>query len=249
MRVVCIIPARVGSTRLPDKPLQRIGSEPLISIVARRAVHLGFASQVIVAGDDERVLEAVAGIPGIVGLLTSRTPKNGTERVAEVVFGSQVEADVIVNLQGDEPFVPEAAVAGLMARLAAGDDLATVAGPLDAGDVPERSVVKVLVQGGVAGAFARDLPRTAHRWAGDGDGWGRHIGIYGYRPDALRRWMEAPESRSEREQRLEQLRPLEYGHRMGVAMIREPVPPGIDTPDDLIRAERYLETSMESVGA
>lgn len=244
MRVVCVIPARVNSNRLPGKPLQLLGGEPLISVVARRALTLDFADQVVVASDDERVLEAVAGTPEIVGIMTSRAPRNGTERVAEAVFGAGIAADVIVNLQGDEPFVPRAAVDGLLALFETGEDLATVAGPLEPSQETDPSVVKVLIRDGRAAAFSRAVPPHA-----PGEAWARHLGIYGYRPEALRRWMSAPEVADEVTHRLEQLRPLESGHRMGVAIIREVVPPGIDTPEDLIRAERYLLTSMESVGA
>lgn len=248
MRVVCVIPARVGSVRLPAKPLQLLGGEPLISVVAKRALALGFADEVIVASDDERVLRAVSGAPEILGVLTSDAPRNGTERVAEVAERPGFAADVIVNLQGDEPFVPATAVEGVLGQLAIGEQLATAAGPLRLGDGDDPSVVKVQIHDGRAMTFSRSVPATARWWEGDG-GWARHIGIYGYRPGALRRWIEAPESRAERSARLEQLRPLANGQRMGVATVSDSVPPGIDTPEDLIRAVRYLETSMESVGA
>jgi len=233
--LVCVIPARLGACRLPQKPLRLLAGEPLVRVVARHALELELGGLVVVASDDERVLEAVAPL-GVVGMLTRQDHASGTERVAEVVNRPEFAAiDVVLNLQGDEPFLPREAALGAVARVRDGDDVGTAAQPLDhrARHDPQR--VKVEVDGrGRALGFCRTLSARARRPLGRVL---QHVGVYAYSPATLRRWVALPATADERTERLEQLRPLAHGFTIGVAALAEPAPHGIDTEEDLRMAE------------
>jgi 3-deoxy-manno-octulosonate cytidylyltransferase (CMP-KDO synthetase) len=206
-------------------------------VVARRALALDLGGPVVVASDHEAVLAAVAPL-GVAGVLTG-PHASGTERVAEVARRPEYAgADVILNLQGDEPFVPRAAAAGAVGRVVAGDDVGTAAQPLapEAGRDPRR--VKVEVDGrGRARRFYRtpEAPACGHGWPTF-----QHIGVYAYRPATLARWVALPPTADEAGERLEQLRPLRHGWHIGVSTLAEPAPHGIDTEDDLRTAEALL---------
>jgi 3-deoxy-manno-octulosonate cytidylyltransferase (CMP-KDO synthetase) len=232
-----VIPARLAATRLPQKPLRLLRGEPLIRVVARRALSLDLGGPVVVASDDERVLEAVAPL-GVPGVLTG-THRSGTDRVAEVARRPEYAgADVILNFQGDEPFLPREAAAGAVARVLGGDDVGTAAQPLspDAWRDPRR--VKVEVDGrGRALRFFRTpgAPACTHQ-----PPTFHHVGVYAYRPDTLARWSALPPTAAEEAEGLEQLRPLARGFTIGVATLTDSVPHGIDTEDDLETAEALL---------
>ena len=246
MHVVCVIPARIGSERLPSKPLCLLAGEPLIRSVARRVMAFGLAGQVLVATDDQRVVDAVAPL-GIEGVLTDPGHSSGTERVAEV---SRLErfasAGIVLNVQGDEPFVSEAAVRGALGRVECGDPVGTAAAPLTESDLVDRNRVKVAVDSaGHAVGFSRC---AADLWEGEGGEGGegevevfRHIGVYAYRREALLRWADLPPVTLEREQGLEQIRPLAYGMPVSVVTVEEVPEPGIDTEEDLAYANAYME--------
>lgn len=235
MRLVCVIPARVGSSRLPGKPLRLLGGEPLIRVVARHALDLDLGGAVVVASDDQRVLDTVAPL-GVRGILTASTHRSGTERVAEVVTRPEYEgADVVLNLQGDEPFLPREAAVGAVERVRAGDDVGTVAQPLEQAAWRNPHRVKVEVDGrGHARRFFRTpvVPACSRR-----EPTFQHVGVYAYRPDTLRRWVALAPGEEERAEALEQLRPLAHGFTIGVAILAGSVPHGIDTEDDLRLAE------------
>jgi 3-deoxy-manno-octulosonate cytidylyltransferase (CMP-KDO synthetase) len=233
-----VIPARIGSTRLPGKPLRLLGGEPLIRRVVRRAFSLGLEAPVVVAADDPAVLAAVADT-GAIGVLTSPDLRSGTERVAAAMDDPAFpHADIVLNVQGDEPFLSADAAAGAVRRVRDGDDVGTAAQPLtpDAWRSPHR--VKVAIDGrGRAERFFRTplAPACAH-----GAPMFQHVGVYAYRPAALRCWLALPPVEAERDEALEQLRPLAHGMRIGVAVLNTVVPHGIDTEDDLRLAEAML---------
>ncbi|SEO81106.1 3-deoxy-manno-octulosonate cytidylyltransferase (CMP-KDO synthetase) [Luteibacter sp. UNC138MFCol5.1] len=248
---VVVVPARYGSTRLPGKPLLKIAGESMIRRVARRATQAG-AAQVVVATDDDRVAHELRGCgDDILVCMTRPDHASGSDRIAETAssFGWP-EDTVIVNLQGDEPFAPASGIRAVVATLA-GDDapMATLATPIeDIDELFDPNVVKV-----VRGANGRALyfTRAPAPWARDalahdrsvlpaGVPFLRHIGIYAYRAGFLRRLAALPRTPLEQAESLEQLRALEHGYAISVRPTPEPFPPGIDTAEDLARAERWL---------
>lgn len=143
MRVLCVIPARLGSTRLPNKPLQLLAGEPLVTRVARRVIDLDVVDRVVVASDAPEVIDAVTST-GLEAIITGTHHRNGTERVAEVAGMAEYQGyDAIVNVQGDEPFLDQAAVQGAIDWLAAGADIGTTAAPLSAEHADDPARVKI----------------------------------------------------------------------------------------------------------
>jgi 3-deoxy-manno-octulosonate cytidylyltransferase (CMP-KDO synthetase) len=241
MRVLGVIPARLGSTRLPNKPLQTLAGEPLITRVIERVLDLGLLSQLVVATDSEKVAR-VAERSGVPAVLTSGAHATGTERVAEVANRVEfIGFETIVNIQGDEPFLTREALAGALGRVEQGDEIGTAAAPLDWVRVSEPGLVKVVTdREGRALYFSRAA--IPHRRESDDSGEGlywQHIGIYACTRVALNRWVGLPPSPLEQAERLEQLRALYHGIRIGVAHLEEAVLPGIDTAEDLRRAEAH----------
>jgi 3-deoxy-manno-octulosonate cytidylyltransferase (CMP-KDO synthetase) len=241
-----VIPARLASERLPRKPLQIIAGRPLIEWVWRRAISFSALDDVIIATDSAEVAAACHGFGGRV-VLTSPHHRTGTERVAEVAAASWAAAyGLVVNIQGDEPFVTEEQVAGAAGMVRAGWDIGTVAAPLETLQAwADPSVVKVVRndQGGALYFSRAPIPHmrgrdpTADELA---SAWClRHIGVYAYSIGALRRWAALPEGELERRERLEQLRPLAAGLRIGVALANAS-DGGVDTPQDAVRAAARL---------
>jgi 3-deoxy-manno-octulosonate cytidylyltransferase (CMP-KDO synthetase) len=243
MTTLAVIPARLGATRLPRKPLRLLGGAPLIVRVWERVRDLAVADRVIVATDSEEVAGAARAAGAIVALTRSDHP-SGTDRVAEVV-GAFDDVAAIVNVQGDEPFVSAAAVRGALAMVTDhGFPLGTAAVTADASVLGRVDVVKVVTaDDGRALYFSRAPIPFARDGRGDGACTApvlQHVGVYAYAPAALRQWVALPEHPLERCERLEQLRPLAAGLAMGVAVVREAPVPGIDTEDDLAAAnERW----------
>lgn len=243
---VVAIPARYAASRLPGKPLRLLGGEPLVLHVARRALAAG-ARAVWVATDDDRIADALAG-SGVQVAMTASEHASGTDRLAECarIAGWDDQA-IVVNLQGDEPFAPAdgiAHVAGVLAASGAG--IATLATPIHEVDtLLDPNAVKVVqAASGDALYFSRapvPWPRDAfaHDRTRMPEGrWLRHIGIYAYRVAALRAFAALPPGTLEQAESLEQLRALEAGWRIAVDLAPSPFPPGVDTADDLARAER-----------
>ena len=246
---IVAIPARHAASRLPGKPLRLLAGEPLVLHVARRALAAG-AREVWVAADDERIAQALAG-SGVRVAMTSQAHQSGTDRLAEcAVIAGWSEDTIIVNLQGDEPFAPSAGLRAVAALVtASGAEVATLAAEIaDVATLFDPNAVKLVrAADGDALYFSRaPIPWPRDAFAHDpgrlpeGNHWLRHIGIYGYRAGFLRRFAAMPPGRLERMESLEQLRVLEAGHRIAVAVTPEPFPPGVDTPDDLARAERHI---------
>lgn len=249
-RVLGVIPARLGSERLERKPLQVLAGRPLIEWVWRRVLRVNLFDRVVVATDSEEV-ERACRVIGADVARTAQHHRSGTERVAEVAalaaFG---DYDVVVNVQGDEPFVTHEQIAGAVGRVVAGWDIGTIAAPLDSEDqLHDPAVVKV-VRRADGGAlyfsrapvpYRRDGAPTAPELA---SGWYlRHIGVYAYTPEALRRWVALPENELERIERLEQLRPLAEGLTIGVSVVVG-TERGVDTPADVGRVEARIETNQ-----
>ena len=246
---VVAIPARFGATRLPGKPLRPLGGEPLVLHVARRALAAG-AREVWVAADDERIARALDG-SGVQVAMTSPDHASGTDRLAECAdFAGWRDDTVVVNLQGDEPFAPVAGIVATAQTLRdSGADMATLAVAIDQVEVLfDPNAVKLVRAGnGDALYFSRaPIPWPRDAFAKDrermpgGEAWLRHIGIYGYRAGFLRKFARMRPGRLEQIESLEQLRVLEAGFRIAVGITPEAFPPGVDTPEDLARAEAYL---------
>ena len=249
MPVLGVIPARLGSTRLPRKPLLPLAGEPLILCVTRRIAELDICDRLVVATDAREIAKVVEGA-GHEAVLTSPDHTSGTERVAEVV-GKQAFSNFnfILNIQGDEPFVAPAAVKGALACLERGDPLGTSAGSLEPALVNDPSRVKVVVDTQGHAVYFSRAPIPFDR---DGTGevvYHQHVGVYAYTRDALERWVRFPPVPAERWERLEQLRPLLNGIPMGVTVFDGPAAPGIDTPADLTWAEAEITRTFREVSS
>ncbi len=241
MRVLGVIPARLGSTRLPNKPLQLLAGEPLITRVIQHVVDLGLVEQLVVATDSQMIAQVVERA-GVRAVLTHDGHLAGTDRVAEAAGRAEFAGfDVVANVQGDEPFLPRAALAGAIDRVAQGDDIGTAAAPLPPEHAADPSRVKVVTDArGRALYFSRAaIPRRREATdPADGLYW-QHLGLYVYTRAALAQWVATPPSPAEQAEQLEQLRALHCGLTIGVARLTEPALPGVDTPDDLRRAEAH----------
>lgn len=251
-RVLGVIPARLGSTRLPRKPLRPLAGRPLIEWVWRRASRLDTLDAVVVATDSDEIAAVCEGFGATVEP-TAASHASGTERVAEVAARAAYHGyDVVVNVQGDEPFVGDAQVGGAVGRVVDGWDIGTVAAPLGSLEAwRDPAVVKVVVrQDGGALYFSRaPVP-----FARDGDPvpddlaserYLRHIGVYAFTPEALQRWVALPAHWLEGIERLEQLRPLAAGMGIGVALTELPEASGVDTPEDLETVEARIVERRE----
>ena len=245
-----IIPARYGSSRLPGKPLAKIGGQPMVRHVVECAKRSA-ATSVVVATDDERIARAVSERPdGCISVMTSLDHASGTDRIAEAVDHlGFAEHEIIVNVQGDEPDMPPALinqVAELLAHQKAehGAVMATATAPLETlAQLHDRSVVKVVTdRDGYALYFSRAAIGRRHREEAlpDAASVRRHIGIYACRCGYLKRFAERPPCALEKHEQLEQLRVLWYGEKIACAEAAEIPAPGIDTPADLARIRRAI---------
>ena len=252
MRLLIVIPARLGSSRIPEKPLCLLNGEPLVRLVVRRALELELDGQILVATDDMRVAEAVAEV-GVTSVITSPTCRSGTERVAEVLslpeYGS---AEVVLNLQCDQPFLPVEAALGALQQVRAGFAIGTAASRLTADDRQDPNRVKVVSDGtGRALAFSRHPIGPVRAGASQRPvgraGVYHHIGVYAYARESLFRWMELPPTVEEQTERLEQLRPLVHDLSIGVAVLNRTVDAGIDSLEDLERAQMMIDSSVYQV--
>jgi 3-deoxy-manno-octulosonate cytidylyltransferase (CMP-KDO synthetase) len=244
---VVAIPARHASTRLPGKPLCLIAGEPMIVHVARRAMEAG-AAEVVVATDDARIADAIRPL-GLAVAMTSVAHASGTDRLAECAAQRGWADDrIVVNLQGDEPQCPPAAIRAVAQALRdSGAPIATLATPIHAtAELFDPNVVKV-VRNAVGDAlyFSRaPIPWHRDAFARDritlpaGTPWLRHIGLYAYTAAALRRFSQSPPGVLEAVESLEQLRALELGWRIAVAVSPVALPAGVDSAADLERVRR-----------
>lgn len=247
MRTLAVIPARLGATRLPRKPLRLLAGLPLVIRVWQRVTELGLFDRVLIATDSEEVID-VADEHGAEALMTGAHHESGTERVAEAVLrGGFTNYDVAVNIQGDEPFVSRLAILGATRKVTDGGfPMGTAAVLAGRSVLDDPNVVKVVTsERGRAMYFSR-APIPFLRDAADAELQRshvyQHIGVYAYDMGTLLSWDLLPHSPLERIERLEQLRPLAAGVEIGVDLIDEPVRPGIDTEEDLERANQEWAT-------
>jgi len=253
MSFIVVIPARYESTRLPGKVLADINGKPMIQWVVEKA-QLSGASQVIVATDNDEVERVVNSFGGEV-CKTRSDHQSGTERLAEVMETYQFsDEQIIVNVQGDEPFIPPENIAQVAANLANqhGARMGTLA--IKITDVEEAfnpNAVKVLCDSkGHALYFSRaTIPYDRNRFLNKtsvediGDFYLRHIGIYAYRAGFIKDYVTWPASQLEQVESLEQLRVLWQGEKIHVAVAESTAPvEGVDTPEDLERAIQYAQS-------
>jgi 3-deoxy-manno-octulosonate cytidylyltransferase (CMP-KDO synthetase) len=254
LAIVAIIPARFGSTRLPGKPLSDIHGKPMIQHVHERAARARSVDRVLVATDDPRIADVVRRFGGS-AVLTSSAHATGTDRLAEAAQG-QPDAEIVVNVQGDEPMLDpagiDAAVAPMLAEPAV--EMSTLSLPLtDPGEMEAPSVVKVVSDSrGDALYFSRSpIPYLRLDPPGDGLERGReavrrglarkHVGLYVYRRETLARLASLPRSPLEDAEGLEQLRALHHGIRIRVVAFAGDAGVAVDTPSDLERVRTLMK--------
>lgn len=246
MAFLVVIPARYASSRLPGKPLADIGGKTMIERVYQQALQSG-AARVVVATDDERVAAAVDAFGGEV-CITRAEHNSGTERLAEVVSKLHLTADtVVVNVQGDEPFIPPLIIRQVAENLAAQQKakMATLAVPLnDAAEIANPNIVKVVSDKlGYALYFSRSVipyDRDGITRSELAQHYRRHIGIYAYRAGFIQQYVNWPASALEQIESLEQLRVLWHGEAIHVDTALQTPAVGVDTPADLEHARRYV---------
>lgn len=250
MSTLAVLPARLSATRLPNKPLRLLGGRPLIVRVWERVRALEVADRIVVATDHADIA-AVCREAGAEVAMTRADHPSGTDRVAEVAARPEFAAhDVIVNVQGDEPFVDRAAIAGAAAIVAEGRQPLGTAACHAAPEVLARpDVVKVVTADDGRALYFSRAPIPYLRDAADAPRLAgvvrQHVGVYAYRRDALAAWVALPPHPLELVEKLEQLRPLAAGWAMGVATVAEPPAGGVDTEDDLARANARWTTTTE----
>lgn len=235
-----VIPVRYAATRLPGKPLLDIAGWPMIRHVWN-AAQASMARAVVIAADDERVLDAVRGF-GAHAVATSFKHRSGMERLAETIdLLKEPDNSVVVNVQGDEPMLPPVLIDKVAALLQSrGDaDMATLCCRDTETAQGDPNRVKVVAD---ADGYALYFSRAGIPWGGDSKLVRRHIGIYAYRAGYLRQLCMLPAPQLEKTERLEQLRALYYGGRI-VVEETSPPPPGIDTLEDLEAARRALSAA------
>lgn len=241
MKIACIIPSRYASTRLPGKPLRMIAGQTLIHRVYNRAILAKSPDIVVVATDYRAIAEEVEGFGGRV-VMTAVNHPTGTDRLAEVAE-QLADYDIIVNVQGDEPFIDPDVIDRLAKMLTEHEnlDMVTAAAPLKKEEYQDASAVKVVVnQKGEALYFSRALipyPREGFAMPPL-----KHIGVYAYRRSFLLTYAKMEQTPLEKTESLEQLRALETGHKIGVIRI-ETEDIGIDTEEDLKKANEFFERS------
>ena len=245
MKFVGIIPARYASTRFPGKPLAMLGGKTVIQRVYEQVKDC--FDDLYVATDDERIKECVEGFGGNV-VMTSETCNNGTERCLDAYRRLALDCDVIVNIQGDEPFVQQKQVKALIACFDNPDtDIATLVKPFEKADGLERlecpnSPKVVLNEQGFALYFSRSVVPYLRgidkaEWLNNHVFY-KHLGIYAYRANVLEEITKLPQSPMEKAESLEQLRWLENGYKIKVG-VTDIETIGIDTPEDLERAKEF----------
>ena len=247
MRVLAVIPARYASTRFPAKPLALLGGKPIVQRVYEAVAEV--VERVVVATDDSRILDAVVAFGGE-AIMTSSEHQSGTDRCAEAFEKLGCEADIVINVQGDEPFIAREQIDTLLKCFESKEvEIATLARPFKAEEGIEalenpNSPKVVINSKGEAVYFSRSIVpylRDVERseWLKHHTFY-KHVGIYAFRAKTLGEVTRLPLSSLEKMERLEQLRWLESGYKIGVG-ITEVENIGIDTPEDLQRAESLLK--------
>lgn len=252
MSFTVLIPARLASTRLPNKPLADIGGAPMVVRVAQRVMQIHSATgivRVVVAGDSPEIISACQA-HGIESLLTRTDHPSGSDRLAEAceLLGLG-DDEIVVNVQGDEPLIDPALVSAVARLLAERPEasMSTAAHAIqELADFLNPNVVKVVTDArGLALYFSRaPIPHWRDQPGGTLPGPAplRHIGIYGYRVGFLRQFPTLPQAPIEITEALEQLRAMWHGHRIAVHVAVQAPGPGVDTPEDLERVRRLFQS-------
>jgi 3-deoxy-manno-octulosonate cytidylyltransferase (CMP-KDO synthetase) len=245
MKIVAIIPARYGSSRFEGKPLAAIAGKPMIQHVYESAARSGKVSAVVVATDDHRIRDAIVRFGGSV-IMTSADHRSGTDRVAEAAERMRLAPDdIVINVQGDQPLVPsqsfDAVVDALLAPPAA--EMSTLAFLIvERREYTDPKDCKVVMdQDGYALYFSRAMVPFARDGEVRFDAY-KHLGVYAYRRRFLEIFRHLPTGRLEQIEKLEQLRALEYGHRIKV-VVTPFDSPEVDVPEDIPRIEAKLSTA------
>lgn len=253
MSLTVLIPARLASTRLPNKPLADIAGLPMVVRVARRVCDgLGTGTRVVVAGDSPEILRA-CHLHGVEAILTRVDHPSGSDRLAEACDQLRLPDEaLVVNVQGDEPLIDPALVSAVaeLLRQRPEASMSTAAHPLhEIADFLNPNVVKVVLD---ARGLALYFSRAPIAWWRDGFANGvkslphpaplRHIGIYGYRVSFLRQFPQLAQSPIEATEALEQLRAMWHGYRIAVHVTQQAPGAGVDTPEDLERVRRMFAT-------
>jgi len=244
MKAVGVIPARLASTRLPEKLLRVVAGKTIIEWTWRNARRCRALDDIVIACDDRRIFDVASGFGARV-CMTASTHQSGTDRIAEAA--EEIDAGVIVNVQADEPLVDPSVIEALVRALTASPDdvMATAIVPVtDAGIVNNPNVVKVVVDGhgyalyfSRAGIpFLRDADRSVTYY--------RHMGIYAYRKPFLKTFTALPKSVLEQIEKLEQLRVLEAGYRIRT-VVTEHESIGVDTAEDLAAVAAIIERQTQ----
>lgn len=246
-----LIPARMASSRLPDKPLADIAGLPMVVRVARQAARSA-AAQVVVACDDERVLKACHD-HGVHAVMTRADHSSGSDRLAEATrLLGMADDDVVVNVQGDEPLIEPALIDAVAHQLQIQPlaSMSTAAHPVDTlADFLSPHVVKVMIDAGSMALYFSRAPIPCWRDGLTPQGLQalpspaplRHIGLYAYRARFLQAFAQLPAAPVEALESLEQLRALWHGHRIAVHVHPQAPGPGVDTPEDLARVRQLLQ--------
>ncbi len=237
MKSVVVIPARLKSTRLPNKVLLDIGGKSLIHRVYERVKLAKLPSEILVATDSDEVLKEVESFGGK-AILTSEKHNSGTDRVAEVV--ENLEVEVVINLQGDEPLIESNLIDALIETFKDSRvNFATAKHKISEDEAHNPNVVKVIVDKNRDAIYFSRSPIPFHR---DGDevvNYFQHIGIYGYRKETLQKYAKLEQTLFEKAEKLEQLRAIENGYKIRV-IETEYVSIGVDTVDDLERVRKMF---------
>ena len=243
MSTIAVIPARYGSTRLEGKALMDIAGKPMVQRVYEVALRAQLVDRVIVATDDKRILDAVHGFGGEAQLTSPHHP-SGTDRIAEVV--DHLPGELVVNLQGDEPLMDPRLIDSVVQLLLDNQDvpMASAQTPIETiEDLKNPNIVKVVSdRNGYALYFSRSpLPYRFSEGEDDRTSFGfKHIGLYVYRKDFLKKIVNLEPSPLEKQERLEQLRVLENGYKIKLFTTKYDSI-GVDTPEDLIQARKRIE--------
>ncbi len=239
MRVGAVIPVRYASSRFPGKPLAKIAGIPMIDRVYGQVIKASTIDRVIVATDDKRIFDHCEK-KGIQVIKTSPSHRSGTDRVAEA--SQNMACDYIINVQGDEPFIPPDFLDQLATALRAEEiTIATLYSRIEEHAISnDPSRVKVVMDNQSITLYFSRSPIPYSRSSTEKVSYFQHLGVYGYRFETLQELTKLPVGKLESIEQLEQLRWLEHGYKIHMVKVSG-VSPGIDTPEDLIEVERWLE--------
>ncbi len=244
MRIIGLIPARYASTRFPGKPLKLLANKPIIQHVYEQSIKCSKLDEVYIATDDERIRDVIASFGGKV-IMTASTHTSGTDRLAEA--SENLDADLIVNIQGDEPLIEPNIIELALSVWDSDSDfeMSTIATPItDIEDYNNPNVVKVVLAKNGNGLYFSRSPIPYFRNKTNLQTY-RHIGLYVYRKSFLLQFTKLSPSPLEQAEGLEQLRALENGYNIRV-VITDYAAYGIDTPEDLIRIEKLMKSRIDT---